>query len=109
MGPASDNAGYACIIPFADPQFKRLQWVRRRITPVMLLPATMRTAPVALQWVRRRITPVMRAAAPRSLTRHSRLQWVRRRITPVMAGVDRQRRREQQASMGPASDNAGYV
>src|SRR5438552_3144522 len=61
-----------------------------------------------LQWVRRRITPVMQACSISPAPR-TRLQWVRRRITPVMPRRDAPRLLCRSASMGPASDNAGYV
>ncbi len=35
MGPASDNAGYGVAQPGEHVAGEQLQWVRRRITPVM--------------------------------------------------------------------------
>src|ERR1700730_14973079 len=84
MGPASDNAGYSGCSHF-------------RISMYM-----------SLQWVRRRITPVMGAAVPAD-GEASVLQWVRRRITPVMEKPQARLASPRTTSMGQASDNAGYA
>src|SRR5437868_973432 len=86
-----------------------LQWVRCRITAVMLVlakdwgcevlasmgPLSDNSGYVGRQEVHRQ-----RALAV--------LQWVRCRITAVMAGDPRQPARRHRASMGPLSDNSGY-
>ena len=84
MGPRSDNRGYASVCP-SHP------W----------------NAPV-LQWVHGPITVVM-GSKPTLLKPGAELQWVHGPITVVMAKINSPRKEGHRASMGPRSDNRGYV
>ena len=108
-----------------------LQWVQRPRTPVMKKNSASRFRSGALQWVQRPRTPVMRAGGlshsvqtsfngssvrerrlcADQFIKHERsglLQWVQRPRTPVMIARKSRRGRAVPASMGPASENAGY-
>ena len=133
MGPPSENAGYGSAHAVSQSQRRSLQWVHRPRTPVMVRAVSGRAiGRRSLQWVRRPRTPVMCCTTASAACRRAWLQWVRRPRTAVMRRREllRTRRhgfngsavRERRlcarrplqrtctavASMGPASENAGY-
>ena len=85
MGPASENAGYAIIIWAWRNTITKLQWVRRPRTPVMLVSFDVHPKGFEASMVRRPRTPVMLYGKPEAV-------W----LLHI-------------ASMGPASENAGYA
>ena len=131
MGPASENAGYGSPVTYVrlirftcSLRATQLQWVRRQITPVMIARPWYKPAALTKSCIHSgfngssvRVTPVMRTVTHDVHVRGSRriviglLQWVQVvRATPVM---DAPRGFHmvlwgQMASMGPASENAGY-
>ncbi len=109
MGPRSDNRGYGGRDRRLLTTIK-LQWVHGRITVVMLIAgAWSYFSSVKLQWVHGRITVVMDNHFAVCARIGLRLQWVHGRITVVMlAGVPIEIGKSK-ASMGPRSDNRGYV
>src|SRR5438128_4557498 len=108
MGPRSDNRGYERLSA-ADDHRHLLQWVRGPITAVMFSPpCEARTTAKALQWVRGPITAVM-TLSPACPASAATLQWVRGPITAVMRSRRGKRGCCCGASMGPRSDNRGYV
>ncbi len=109
MGPASDNAGYGPVQLAAPIGGGKLQWVRRRITPVMNRHARADEEAAGLQWVRRRITPVMGALPGDQAGQGKASMGPASDNAGYVAGVADRQGREPAASMGPASDNAGYV
>ena len=87
----------------------QLQWVRRPRTPVMHSISTARCCVLSCfngSGVRERRLWLGRP--PGASTSPKGLQWVRRPRTPVMFAGFPQRSEPFPASMGPASENAGY-
>src|ERR1700687_3502774 len=83
MGPASENAGYRADSQAPSTGQGWLQWVQRPRTPVISHNDLARKMDAQLQWVQRPRTPVIR--------------W-------FLFFAEH----EFHASMGPASENAGY-
>ena len=87
----------------------KLQWVHGLITVVMGAIGASKRDLVSLQWVHGLITVVM-TAQPCLLDPHrDALQWVHGLITVVMYGDAGSYFDDSGASMGPRSDNRGYV
>ena len=88
---------------------RQLQWVRRPRTPVMLLQTAgyqPRRSCFNGSGVReRRLCPMEKIESDYQLS----LQWVRRPRTPVMLKRRSVNNSVEDASMGPASENAGYA
>ena len=91
-----------------DDAVKRLQWVRRPRTPVMFIPFECFGDLFGLQWVRRPRTPVMvtLATVGPPVQINASMGPTSENAGYVEHGRDR--RKVGDASMGPTSENAGY-
>ena len=132
MGPASENAGYTPSRRRAGSTM-RLQWVQRTRTPVIrnlrrlpntLLPASMGPASENAGYAAEAFAKAGYSVSfngssvrerrlfegQREMSLHSMLQWVQRPRTPVIClGIVKGLGNLIEASMGPASENAGYM
>ena len=98
------------VLAHCRPRSNRLQWVRRPRTPVMRHARRDVAPPLkTLQWVRRPRTPVMRPMLIQGFRRRLRFNGSGVRERRLCRKATRHREFQVRASMGPASENAGYA